>query len=111
MTVLWMVCQGIQFYCHFQKNYYNGEVQESQITSEVSNPTVSTLFKQGTIVTVNATDTDFADEQNKDMNMNLQTITNYFKESKLPQDQKLAYKIVTKVTLYTMSDGILYYTL
>ena len=61
MTVLWMVCQGIQFYCHFQKNYYNGEVQVSQITSEVSNPTVSTLFKQGTIVTVNATDTDFAD--------------------------------------------------
>ena len=56
---------------------------------------------------MNATYTDFADEQHKDMS--LQPIINYFEESKLPQDQKLAQKIVTEATLYTMSDGILYY--
>ena len=84
-----------------------GEVQVAQITSEDSDPTISTLLKQGPAVTVNAAYTDFADEQHKDIS--LQPIINYFEESKLPQDQKLAQKIVTEATLYTMSDGILYY--
>ena len=63
-------------------------VQVAQITSEDSDPTISTLLKQRPAVTVNATYTDFVDKQHKDMS--LQPIINYFEESKLPQDQKLA---------------------
>ena len=83
----------------------DGEVQVAQITSEDEDITISTLLEQGPTQTVNGN--DFADEQHKDMD--LQPIINYLEKNQLPKDHRLAQRIITEATLYTMSDGILYY--
>ena len=41
--------------------------------------------------------------------MDLQPIINYLEKNQLPEDHRLAQRIITEATLYTMSDGILYY--
>ena len=83
----------------------DGEVQVAQITSEDKDITISTLLEKGPIQIVNGD--DFANEQHKDMD--LQPIINYFEKNQLPEDHRLAQRIITEATLYTMSDGILYY--
>ena len=40
----------------------------------------------------------------------LYPIMNYLSEGVLPEDSQVAAKIVVQASLYTMADGILYYT-
>ena len=83
----------------------DGEVQVAQIMSEDKGITISILLEQGPTQTVNCN--DFADEQHKDMD--LQLIINYLEKNQLPEDHRLAQRIITEATLYTMSDGVFYY--
>ena len=84
----------------------NEEMQVALITSENDSRIISTLLNQ--CPTAVGTDgKDFADEQRDDEM--LQTIILYLEENKLPEDLKLAQEIVTESTLFTLSDGILYF--